>query len=71
MKPLLMEDDCAPDAYEYFCKKFEEITGTTVTEFKASALDLSGHDYHRWVNNNYRLEYHAGGPFHVLYEVGK
>ena len=69
MKRLLSEDDCAPDAYEYFCEKFEEIVGVTVDKFKSSAFDISGLNFHRWVTNDYQLEYYADDPFYVLYRL--
>lgn len=36
MNYLLMEDDCAPDAREYFDEKFFDIIGKTRREFENS-----------------------------------
>ena len=66
---ILEEDDCAPDAEEYFAKDFEKLTKLTLTEFKQLKAKKESKEYSVvWDNKEFRLEIHADSPFYVLYK---
>jgi hypothetical protein len=54
--PILTEDDCAPDAREFFDKDFLKMMGISRADFTKAAKDVSGVD-----SFEYRLGvYHLG-----------
>jgi hypothetical protein len=66
-KYLLVEDDCAPDALEYFIKDMKDKFGIEFNDFtqygkliKPDSLTLEWH-YQRYV-----LSYHGDDPVHKL-----
>jgi hypothetical protein len=73
--PFLVQDECAPDAMEYFEKEFIEKMGMTVKEFKAKALKIEVDDGYGfewlWTNEgfHYCLSIEAGDPFYKLYKT--
>lgn len=69
LRKLLTEDDCAPDAYEYFAKAFENIVGMSVPKFKQTAATIGTAELSiNWEGERYVLSYAADDPFYVLYE---
>ena len=68
MKKIIQEDDCAPDAFEYFNIKFQEITGMDVYEFQEKAERNDDEMTIRYVLGKYILEYAAYDPFYLLLE---
>ena len=67
---ILTEDDCAPDAREYFEKDFEKIVGTNLSEFQKNNPNSSNDSCtFIWENDVYRVEYHADYPFLELFKV--
>ena len=68
MNYLLMEDDCAPDAREYFDEKFFDIIGKTRREFENSCERVETDDEMMisWSDGKYLLEISADYPFYTL-----
>ena len=68
-QPVLFQDECAPDAYEYFSKRFKEITDDDVTFFKSHAefheFDDDG-SFMSWTRNGYELSICADWPYYEL-----
>lgn len=64
-KYILLEDDCAPDAYEFFCIEFERMLGITVDRFK----DYGDRIEYGFEFEGYRLEYFPDAPQHHLSRV--
>ena len=67
---LLIEDDCAPDAYEYFNKDLEKITGHTKKEFIQGGLCVKekgglGFSYQL---HDYTIEWTQDDPYWKLYK---
>ena len=67
-KLLCSEDDCAPDAYEYFAKEFEKLVGISIYEFKNTVTVIETNYDIIWNNERYRLVYSCDDPFYRLYE---
>jgi hypothetical protein len=71
MKPILYEDDCAPDAREYFEKDLLKITHMNIREFidtgsfeeKDNGMTLT------WQNAEFILEYSGDDPYYRLYRL--
>jgi hypothetical protein len=74
-KYLAVEDDCAPDAREYFEKDLIKITGLNLNEFREKAIRItepSGHitDYFvKYEYNGFLLEFSADDPYYRLSKV--
>ena len=68
LKLILQEDDCAPDAIEYFGHEFERITGLTVDEFKKKSFRAPLQDAFIYSHKGYRLMFSADDPCYKLYE---
>lgn len=70
---VLQEDDCAPDAREYFNKNFADLMGLSVKEFKGcsyrEAID-EGRGI-RWTRGDFVLEFHCEDPYYNLYDNGR
>ena len=71
MKPILYEDDCAPDAREYFDIDMKKITGMTVTEFENAAVltELDNGMIMQYAYGPFILEYSGDDPFYRLYKT--
>ncbi len=61
---ILAEDECAPDAREYFSKEFKETFKKSIEEFKVEALRIDDEMSISWVYGVYRLLYAADDPFY-------
>lgn len=70
-KYILQEDDCAPDAREYFDKTLVELTGLTCAQFKKEATKVATHDKMaiKWLYGEYLLEFYGDDPYHMLKRV--
>ena len=67
---VISQDDCAPDAREYFDNKMKSIVGYTIEGFKARASAVIKKDDHsEYVLNNYVLTISADDPFYKLYKL--
>lgn len=56
--PILIEDECAPDAYFFFCEEFKKMMGISVHEFREAAVRVTG-EKDDWIGYRlgiYRLE---------------
>ena len=64
---LLMEDDCAPDAREYFCKDLKEKFGLEFDDFinKGTRSDPDELTM-EWRYKGYVLSFHGDDPFYKL-----
>jgi len=68
-KILLAEDDCAPDAREYFDKDLEERYGLTVNEIQQKGVAATppegycNESYMGWIYKGYLLESFCDDPF--------
>jgi hypothetical protein len=69
MKPILYEDDCAPDAREYFDIAMIKITGMNHSEFEKIAIVTEKNDglTLSWRYGKFILEYSGDDPFYILY----
>lgn len=65
---VLMEDDCAPDAYEEFAESFEKKLGMTVEDFKAKAFRVPLKMGQVYSHKGYRLCWFCDDPFYTLYK---
>lgn len=68
---ILSEDDCAPDAREYFEKEFKEILGMSIKEFEKKATRIErdeGRVVEYWLGK-YMMDYSADHPFYSLYDL--
>ena len=68
---LLQEDDCAPDAREYFEKDFLKITEMSLREFKILAFRQSPDDGYTetWTLGDFFLTHAADSPWYELYKI--
>ena len=68
-KCLLQEDDCAPDAREYFIKDMKKKFKLNFTDFMKNKPKESDNEmtlnYH---HNGYTLKYSGDDPFYRLYK---
>lgn len=69
MKLICQEDDCAPDAYEYFAKEFEKHVGTSLITWKLSSEPFEDEDMISYQDDNWRLEIGADDPYWKLYSL--
>tara|TARA_Y100000310_G_C20701703_1_gene830599 strand:- start:4910 stop:5140 length:231 start_codon:yes stop_codon:yes gene_type:complete len=61
---LLQEDDCAPDAREYFEKDFVTIMGMNVRDFcNIATKQDTPEDIVKYVWGDYYLEFSADSPY--------
>lgn len=70
MELVLMEDDCAPDAREYFEKKLYDLLGWTIREFQdeAGPPTISDDELHmEWSVHNWVLSYDGDDPYYKLH----
>jgi len=68
-KTILVEDECAPDALEFFKKEFEEIVGESLKEFIESSDKSQGTEYSSvCIKGKYKLTHSADCPQYYLYE---
>lgn len=62
-KTLLTQDECAPDAAEYFSKEFQEITGISQYQFTQRAAKICDDgDYWEWKYKDFILCVDPTGP---------
>ena len=69
---ILQQDDCAPDAMEFFEREFPaKADGLTLEDFKRRAQYTSFLDgfESRWKYRNLILVISADDPFYALYEI--
>ena len=59
-KIILQEDDCAPDAFEYFEKEFKKKVGMDVKQFKQKAKMIDNDDTIIYELDNFRLKNEIG-----------
>lgn len=67
MTLLFQEDDCAPDAYEYFCKKFKQEVGMEFQVWKIGKL-IDDEEIISYEDEFYLAEVSAGDPYWKLYK---
>ena len=65
MKYLLIEDECAPDSYEFFNKKLKKITGYSIKDFKEKGNKIK----YGYILNNYKIEYFPDEPLWHLSKI--
>lgn len=66
-KYLLMQDDCAPDAIEYFCKNLIEKFGITFMDFMERGTRSYPDELTlEWRYKGYVLSFHGDDPFYKL-----
>ena len=73
-KYLLQEDDCAPDAREYFDKDMVRLTGMTTSEFQRHPDTVRGNDtemHREEVNGDFVLSYDGDDPCYKLEKIEK
>jgi len=68
MTLLFQEDDCAPDAYEYFCEKFKAEAGVEFTVWISGTVCSTNNGSLVYENENYRAEVRADDPYWKLYK---
>ena len=70
MELLAIEDECAPDAEEYFNKRIKEKYNVTIKEIKKNGkYTLSDNELcMQWRYKSFTLEYNGDDPFHRLYK---
>lgn len=68
---LLVQDDCAPDAFETFESEFIKITGLKCSKFKVISEKKGFNNGYRteWILNDYVLSIEAGDPWYVLEKI--
>lgn len=70
---LFTEDDCSPDAREYFGKSLKEKTGFDLFEFKNNLKTIyfssDGGFYTVWINDGFALIISADDPYYELHEI--
>ena len=68
---ILMQDDCAPDAREYFEKDLVKITGMTIGEFQHQhgEPDMEDEMHMEWIHEDYVLSYDGDDPWYKLHKV--
>ena len=65
---VLEEDECAPDAFEYFEKDFVLKTKISVDFFcKSAEAKVFTQRTNIWVRGDFMLEFSADDPVHKLY----
>lgn len=67
MTLLFQEDDCTPDAYEYFCKKFKQEVGIEFQEWKIGKL-IDDEEVISYEDEFYLAEVSEGDPYWKLYK---
>lgn len=67
MTLLFQEDDCAPDAYEYFCKKFKQEVGIEFQEWKIGKL-IDDEEIISYEDDKYLAEIRQDDPYWKLYK---
>ena len=72
-RPLLVQDDCAPDAMQYFLAAFRKEMGMTLNEFKSIATKEGEEDWTEWALTSqgihYRVAISADDPYYKLYKT--
>lgn len=64
---LLREDDCAPDALEYFIKDMRQKFGLDFYEFTEKGIRTEPDELTmKWRYNGYVLSFHGDDPFYKL-----
>lgn len=67
MIKILEEDDCAPDAREYFAKDFYAKVGMLLSDFQRNAIAYTSVTGIEWYKKPYYLRFSADDPFYTLY----
>jgi hypothetical protein len=68
-KLVLQEDDCAPDAREYFIKRMREKFHLIFADFHELGMFKEPNDLcMQWYLDGYLLEYNGDDPFYRLYK---
>lgn len=66
-KYLLMEDDCAPDARESFCKDLKEKFGLEFDDFMKKGTRTDPDELTmEWRYEGYVLSFHGDDPYYKL-----
>lgn len=70
-KYVLVEDDCAPDAREYFMKNMKEKFNLDFMDFKKHGVKVEPDELSmEWHYNGYVLSFHGDDPFYKLRKEG-
>lgn len=69
MEKLLQEDDCAPDAREYFIKEMKEKYNLDYADFftKGKYVEIDDLCMQRH-HDGFVLEYNGDDPYYILYK---
>ena len=71
-KYLLIEDECAPDAREFFEKEFKEKVGVSLQEFREKAVREKNKDDGYsvvYIYVGFKLSYSADDPYYHLSKI--
>ena len=68
---ILQQDDCAPDALEFFLKDFEKMFSMTLQEFKKQALRREVDDGYEiiYTRDDIEVTIEAGDPWYKVYRI--
>lgn len=70
MKLLYQQDDCAPDAHEFFLKKFQKIVGISFPDWKAGKTNCSSYDDTvTYKDDTYLVTCSADDPYWKLFQL--
>lgn len=68
-KPVVFEDDAAPDSYESFCKEFEKYFQISFKEFKRRAVITNFDGWNESRYENIMVSYAADHPYYTAYAI--
>ena len=68
-KPILRQDDCAPDSMEYFEKQFLEMFKITFRQFKIQATKTSNDRGVDYSDGDIKVEWSIEDPFYKVYQL--
>ncbi len=68
-KIIISEDDCVPDAFEYFDKQMIKYTGMSTGEFKKAAVKVNFNMGYEWRYGKFTLSWFGDDPFYELKEI--
>ncbi len=71
MKLLLQEDDCGPDAREYFIKEMKEQFDLSIHDFAKHGIRTEDDLCIQYKLNGFILEYNNDDPYYRLYREGE
>lgn len=71
MERILSQDECAPDALEYFKKDFLKLFEVDFEDWKKSAIKSSPDEGYTmiWDKGNIQVIYSADSPYYEVFEI--